>query len=572
MKTTFVTRKYRMLLLSGLLGWVVCMVGDMADAIFAGIFIGEDAVAAVALVTPVFSILMFLCTLIAVGTSTLYSRAAGAFDKEKAYKTAGMGVMLSLILGAILGLIMILGEDLYFAFYASSPEVEALAREYYNCFYILAFIYPIYWEMYYLVATDADASMCVAVDVSSAVLNVAFSLLFVNTLGIKGLALGTVASLILSSVFIVIHFFKKSNSIHFKFGINRKDFGKMCAIGSTSSLTTLYLAITDIVINKYLITHFGDEYLAAYSVVNLVLNLACCFLCVIDAAGPFISVSYGEKNPNGIRKIMKLSTKYSLVIGTIFLVVLEVLAPILPKLYGITNPEIYDAAVYSGRVLSLSLVITALSYEFGNYYPKIDKILIGNMSSAIYMLVAPLVFVPLLANQFGYKGLVWGFFLTPFASLLYVFAHVLIKYGTKNFPYVVEEAGTKIFTYDLQVNEAGIVETNNKMQADLSSIGIDDSLIKRIQLLTEETMMIVHDRNEGKKVLADCTLMIDDEKISLITRDNGEVFDVTEVNGDIKSFREYVAARLMTSGQENSYLLTTSFNRNSFVWELNHVE
>ena len=107
------------------------------------------------------------------------------------------------------------------------------------------------------------------------------------------------------------------------------------------------------------------------------------------------------------------------------------------------------------------------------------------------------------------------------------------------------------------------------MQTDLSSMGVDDGLIKKIQLLAEETLMIVHDRNEGKKILADCTVMVDDEKISLITRDNGEVFDVTEVNGDIKTFREYVTAQLMTSGQESSYLLTTSFNRNCFVWELN---
>ncbi len=569
MKTTFVTKKYRVLLLAGLLGWIVCMVGDMADTIFAGIFIGEDAVSAVAPVTPVFSILMCLCTLIGAGTTTLYSRAAGAFDKEKAYKVAGMGVLLSLILGVLLALLMILGEDAYFAFYSSSPEVEALAREYYNCFYILAFIYPIYWEMYYLVSADADATLCVAADVATAGLNVLFSILFVNKLGIKGLALGTVASLLLSSVFIIAHFFLKTNSIHFKMSFNLKDFGKMCAIGSSSSLSTFYLAITDIVINKYLITHFSDKYLAAYSVVNLILNLACCFLCVIDAAGPFISVSYGEKNPNGIRKIMNLSTKYALGIGLLFLVVLEALATVLPKLYGITNPEIYDAAVYSGRVLPISMVVTALVYEWGNYYPKVDKVVLGNISSAIYMLIAPLVFVPLIANQFGYEGLVWGFFLTPFASLVYIFIHVVIKYGVKNFPYIIDEVDTKIFTYDLQVNEDGIVETNNKMQADLQSIGVDDGLINKIQLLAEETLMIVHDRNEGKKILADCTVMVDDEKISLITRDNGEVFDVTEVNGDIKTFREYVTAQLMTSGQENSYLLTTSFNRNCFIWELN---
>ena len=332
-KPNFLGKKYRVLFIASMLGWIVSLVGELSDSIIAGIFINEDAVSAISLVQPVFSMLMFLCYLIAGGTGTLYSRAAGEFDTDKAYKTAGMGVLVAILAGAILGFAMIFGEDLYFQFYAATEAIEIIAREYYECFIIVAFIYPIYWTTYYLVSIDGDAAACLAVDVTSAIGNAAASLILVNKFGVKGLALGTVAALFFSAIFIVAHFFKKSNSVKIKLHFDKKTFGKMVAIGSSSSLSPLYIAIVDIVINKFIIDNFGDSYLAAYAVVNLVLNLACCFSCAIDSIAPFICVSYGEDNMLGIKKAMKYANKTTLGLGIFFSAVIIALAKLLPDLY-----------------------------------------------------------------------------------------------------------------------------------------------------------------------------------------------------------------------------------------------
>ena len=91
----FTKKKYNALLVSSLLGWIVSLLGELSDGVIAGIFINEDAVSAVSLVTPIFSFLFFVSGFIAQGTAILFSRASGAFDSEKSQKICGMGLSMS---------------------------------------------------------------------------------------------------------------------------------------------------------------------------------------------------------------------------------------------------------------------------------------------------------------------------------------------------------------------------------------------------------------------------------------------------------------------------------------------
>ena len=51
-ENTFIKKKYNKLYVCAILGWLVGLLGGMADSLLAGIFLDSDAVAAVELVTP----------------------------------------------------------------------------------------------------------------------------------------------------------------------------------------------------------------------------------------------------------------------------------------------------------------------------------------------------------------------------------------------------------------------------------------------------------------------------------------------------------------------------------------
>lgn len=562
----FLKKKYNQLAICTFLGWLVSLVGDLSDSILAGLFISEDAVSAVELVNPIFGIVFFLSAFISAGGNVLYSRAAGEFDKEKCRRVAGTCVVLSVLSGVIMLLVMWLMEDVYFKFYSATAEIETLARSYYECFFILVIVFPVYYAIYYLICADGDSGLLLIVDIVNAIGNAALSLILVQNHGIAGLAWGTIGATVLSVLIMLIHFVKKSNGIHFKLCLQGSYVVQMFAIGSSASLNYLYLAVVDIVMNKAIITMFGARYLPAYAVVNLILNFEGCFSSGIGGASSFISISYGEGNPVGQKKSCDYAAKTTLILGVALCVLAELMAEAIPGFYGISDPEIFAASVYTSRVLGFSYLFGCAVVALADYYSRINKVFLGNVMVAINMLIAPLVCALPLAKAFGYKGLVWGFFLPVVLALLFNFVYVWFKYGIKKFPYILPDTDDAIFIHELALEPEQIHELTGITKAELESCNVDEDLINKILLVMEDTFMLVRDKNK-KSVLADSTLLVNDERIQLITRDAGLIFDITDTDADISSFREYVVARLMTAGQENIYLTTTSFNRNSYIWK-----
>ncbi len=108
------------------------LVGSLSDSIIGGIFISEDAVAETGLVQPIFSLVIFIANLLAVGSSSKFSNYAGAFDKENAGKVAGIGLLFSIASGAFVALMIVVFREAFFNTFAVSAEVERMAREYYT--------------------------------------------------------------------------------------------------------------------------------------------------------------------------------------------------------------------------------------------------------------------------------------------------------------------------------------------------------------------------------------------------------------------------------------------------------
>lgn len=137
------------------------------------------------------------------------------------------------------------------------------------------------------------------------------------------------------------------------------------------------------------------------------------------------------------------------------------------------------------------------------------------------------------------------------------------------YPFIIEETEDKIFVHELNITEEEIISLNEVIKENLESCDVNETIINQVQLMLEETIMIFKDKNaQSKKTIsADCSLIVNDKTVCLITRDNGIVFDIIDVNYKIGSLREYVTSRLIETNLDAKYLTTISFNRNSFALE-----
>ena len=80
--------------------------------------------------------------------------------------------------------------------------------------------------------------------------------------------------------------------------------------------------------------------------------------------------------------------------------------------------------------------------------------------------------------------------------------------------------------------------------------------------------MMIKERNaDSKKPLrAECTIIREDDGVRLIVRDSGVIFDITDSDGDINTFRQYIVSNLMLNQDRKLYMTTTGYNRNELFF------
>ena len=87
-------------------------------------------------------------------------------------------------------------------------------------------------------------------------------------------------------------------------------------------------------------------------------------------------------------------------------------------------------------------------------------------------------------------------------------------------------------------------------------------------LTVEESYILIKDHNKGKNILSECILGIDKDHIRLITKDEGDKFNINEKEEHLDSFRKYFLYSIKATNNMDISLLTQSMNVNIYVFNL----
>ena len=141
-----------------------------------------------------------------------------------------------------------------------------------------------------------------------------------------------------------------------------------------------------------------------------------------------------------------------------------------------------------------------------------------------------------------------------------------MKYGREFFPLYLE-ARRPITDIDLLLTQDAVISARDTAEEFLTAHNLPKSTINQVMLTIEETGMLILERNAGKRknVLAEYTIELEeDERVRIVIRDDGVIFDVTDEDLDVTSLRSYFVSRLMTTQRLRKNITTTSFNRSVF--------
>lgn len=563
-KGTFIRKKFYSMLFFNLLSVGMDSVNTMIDAILGGNQLGEVALQAVSIVAPLVAFITFCSYMFTTGCGILYGMSIGRFDRKEANRTAGTSALSSLIIGIVGAAFLFAVKMPFLRYFGCTGDLLKNASEYYNWFILLMLISPVSATIYNLLVAEGAALFLLTGTVFQIVSNMILSYVLCAAIGVSGLGIATVISKIVVTLIFTLHFFTKRSTVHFAIALDFKILKQALILSAHKALNYVFLSAVDIIMNKIIILICGQTYISAYSVVNLILTLFLITAGVSDSCQGMLTSFIGERNNYGVHNVLRMGMTSVLIINIVLMLALFFAAPLMPVIYGLTTPEVVAASIRATRIVSVSAVPFGIAYFAYSIYVCLNKPALSIIMAFLYNFFCPLVLSIPLAFAMGFDGVSVGMSLSSFLVIVLFVCFLCGRYGRNGFPWYLEETGEEAFGYDLYVTNETITEIRDKVKAEMDRHGYE---IKNLELLIEELYTRIYEKNPGKTVCSECALLFGADRVRIIVRDNGVLFNFVDENNSVESLNAYVLNSLLERVEYKQYLITTSFNRNGFVFE-----
>lgn len=565
---TMMSKKYLSMLLGGTLTYMVVSLLLMSDSVIAGAVIGPDAVAGVTLVTPLYSLAAFFGSVISLGVPILYSTEMGKFNKERADQVFGLGVLMSIAVGVALFLLTCVFGETYLRSCNPAESVLAQARGYLFFMRFTILLLPMQTLLGAVVYSDGDETVSTIANAAQGLGNIVFSIVLSHFMGIRGIGLASFMFNVVSMLILLTHFRKESNSLRWNLHFSLDTLKQVVRFSIIDSSSYLFLAILTAALNAFVSGRFGSKFLILVSVVTLTRELQLLFEGIGEAVGPILSVYVGEENHGGLRTIYRLASKTAVIEGIAVTVVLVLIAPLVPRVLNVTDPELVRWVVLGMRLTALGSTFMSLLYLITSYYLVIDQIALGTVACALRDVLLSAGLAVVLGGVFGITGMFVGLAAAPALAYVLLMIIVTARYGREDCPLLLSRVpgNDRSWLFQLSVEPEQVIGLQKKVEALLHENNVDKRTEGKIKLLIEELYMLIAEKNEGKQVLSELTVFLRPEGVQIISKDDGVLFDISAEDVSVTSIAAFVVSNYMEKlGDDKRHLTTMSYNRSAFL-------
>lgn len=313
----------------------------LADTLIIAIAAGNMGLTALNLALPVFSFMMAIGQMIAMGSSSLFSAFKGNDDNENANRIFTVALYIDCALSLVILLTGLLASKQVCMLMGANSETLSLTNEYLKILMIFgpAFIFNNLFT--YFVRNDGNPKLAMAAMLVSSISNVILDMVFVFLfdMGIMGAAVATGISPILSMIILSLHFLTRRNSFRPVWcRPHLRELIRIPAIGSPVFVTEFGFGIVMLAVNYSILGITGNVGVAAYSVISNVALVAKSFFGGISqGVQPLTSFFTGRNDSKSVAALCRMGIVMSLAVGVILFVLCVALQTPLIALFNTDN-------------------------------------------------------------------------------------------------------------------------------------------------------------------------------------------------------------------------------------------
>ncbi|MDO5292411.1 MAG: MATE family efflux transporter [bacterium] len=396
-------------LLPSISATLVTSIYILVDTIIIGKGIGEQAVAALNIILPLFNLFFGIGLLFGVGGSVLFSVSKGEGNVEKGnhYFSYSLFSMIATVL-VTMGICFFAYEPLI-RFLGSSEATEPYIQTYapYIIFGAPVFACSAFFQAF--VRNDADPNRSMVAVISGGVMNIIMDLLLVFGfhMGMAGAAIASVIGVTLTCLILVSHFFSPKNTL--KLSLHGKPLSilyKIIITGFPSFLIEIAGGIVILCFNVQLLKYSSVNGITAYSIIsNTAIIVTSLSNGVSQAAQPILATNYGAGKFKRVAKTFRFTIITAGIISSLFFVISCFIPDLFIYIYINPTEEVLSLARTALRIYGIGFLLSAVNTIICNYFQATLEQYYSLLVCLLRSLILTLLFIYTLPVFLGINGI-----------------------------------------------------------------------------------------------------------------------------------------------------------------------
>ncbi len=390
---------------------ILQLVNLFVNRIWAGKFLGADAISAISISMIVLYMMFSLAIGLTIGTSTVISQYFGAKQEYKVGKTVALAFLLIFIIAIIMSFITMLFSSSILTLMNTPP---AILEEATNYLIITAVGLVFLFEQVligFIFRAIGDSITPLVFSGISVVVNVAldpFLMLGIYPfprLEVKGAAIALVISQFVAFIFALYYLQKKGKIVSLRwknFKYDREIIKNLLKLGIPSGIQNLVIS-TGIGITQVFIDKFGTFAIASFAAISVMINTILYVSWSISAGVSIIAgQNMGAKNLDRVKETLK----EGLIISLIFTLIISLISFFIPKLYLLIflqkeAVEAINIGITGSKILAIPYLFMILLLIFDSLYNGVGD----NFTAMIITIISIWgIRIPLIAYTSGVYG------------------------------------------------------------------------------------------------------------------------------------------------------------------------
>lgn len=391
------------------IGILVMSLNILIDTIFVGQWIGPNAIAAINVVLPVSFFIAALGMSIGMGGGSIISRALGSDQKQKANKTFGNQLTLTLLFTITFMTLGLVFMESIIPTFGGKGVLYAPAKIYYTIVLYGVPILGLAMMGNNIIRSEGKPKYAMYAMMLPSLSNLVLDYLFINVLGwgMEGAAWATTLSYGVCTSYILYFFLSGKSDLFLKFSDLIFDFSIIKEIGSLGFVTLArqaVVSVTVLLVNNTLYELSGESTVAVYAIISRMLMFALFpILGITQGFVPIAGFNYGAEKKERVLEVIRTALIYATILATlVFLMILvfsEAIASAFTQDEAIISKtkEVLMWVFLSTPIIGIQLIGSAYFQAIGKAIPA----LLLTLTRQGFFFIPLILILPLYYGEFG---------------------------------------------------------------------------------------------------------------------------------------------------------------------------